>query len=164
MSKAGQKLRGEGESDVKLAVSGHLHGSSAVGFAATRRKKWPDRTFVVTDVGPTREPASTDRPNKSPLPRVVSLTPYDRPGAAPMQVLAYVPTNFNKPLRVGDTVVTRMSKHGAHKGLPGVHLRVVGTEPVDVALRRHRRESDGEFARKAEQTMKTPKGRLKNRW
>ncbi|MEV6097014.1 hypothetical protein [Nocardia sp. NPDC051981] len=161
MSRSSQKLRGEDEIGVKLAVSDHSYHSAALGYAATRRKKWPDRTFVVTDVGPTREPASTDRPTKSPLPRVVSLTPYDRPGAAPMQVLAYVPTNFNKPLRVGDAVVTRMSKHGAHKGLPGVHLRIVGAEPVDVALRRHHRESEGRHARKVEQTPKTP--RLKKR-
>ncbi|MFE3226245.1 hypothetical protein [Nocardia sp. NPDC059228] len=161
MSKSSQRLRGDDEIGVKLAVSDHTYRSAALGYAATRRKKWPDRTFVVTEVGPTREPASNDRPNKSPLPRVVSLTPYDRPGAAPMQVLAYVPTNFNKPLRVGDAVVTRMSKHGAHKGLPGVHLRIVGAEPVDVALRRHHRESEGRHARNVEQTPKTP--RLKKR-
>ncbi|MEU6586795.1 hypothetical protein [Nocardia sp. NPDC046763] len=160
MSKRSQKLRGENGG--KLAISGHPYGLAAVAYAATR-KKWPDRTFVVTDVGPTREPASTDRPNKSPLPRVVSLTPYDRPGAASMQVLAYVPTNFNKPLRIGDTVVTRMSKHGAHKGLPGVHLRIVGTEPADVALQRHRRESEDEYARTVEQTPKSPKGTLEKR-
>ncbi|MFI9503952.1 histone-like nucleoid-structuring protein Lsr2 [Nocardia sp. NPDC052566] len=78
--------------------------------------------LVVTGV--PHEPLSTGNAKGLSMPRVVSLAPADRTGEA-VPILAYVPMNFNQVLHIGDPVITRDTKHGAHKGLPEVHRRVV---------------------------------------
>ncbi|MEU2874096.1 hypothetical protein ABZ769_33690 [Streptomyces olivoreticuli] len=74
-------------------------------------------------------PGYTRPGNMPPIPRI-DLRPLLAPEDGNSKIQAYVPTNFSKPVRVGDLVMVRASKHGAKKGLPEVNLRI--TKVIDL--------------------------------